>query len=321
MKDVKLWKFIVERLHKNQPVIFLCVLESSGSSPGRQGFKMAVANDDMCGSIGGGIMEHKFVEVARGLLSQHKDEAFVKKQIHSKSAPANQSGMICSGEQTLAVYAVKKQDIAAIEMIINAMENDTSLIFGFSNSGFEIPENATQSDAFVFEKKSETGFHYTEKLGFMERVHIIGGGHCSLAFSKLMKELNFFVSVYDDREELFTMQQNIFAHTKATCNYEKIADEIQEGENEYVVIMTFGYRSDGVVLRQLLDKKFRYLGLLGSKAKIEKMFSELRSEGIDDLVLKSIHAPVGLPIKSRTPEEIAISIAAEIIKVKNVNMK
>lgn len=321
MKDVKLWKFILERLHKNQPVIFLCVLESSGSSPGRQGFKMAVANDDMCGSIGGGIMEHKFVEVARGLLSQQKEEVFVKKQIHSKSAPANQSGMICSGEQTLAVYAVKKQDIAAIEIIINAIENYTSIIFGFSNNGFEIPENLTQSDTFIFEKKSETAFYFSEKLGFVERIHIIGGGHCSLAFSKFMKELNFFVSVYDDREELFTMEQNIFAHTKTICSYDNITDKIPEGENEYVVIMTFGYRSDGVVLRRLMNKKFRYLGLLGSKAKIEKIFSELRNEGVNDLLLESIHAPVGLPIKSRTPEEIAISIAAEIIKVKNVHLK
>ena len=68
MQELRMWKFILERLNKNQSVIFMCVLESSGSSPGRQGFKMAVAEDAICGSVGGGMMEHKFVELAKEKL-------------------------------------------------------------------------------------------------------------------------------------------------------------------------------------------------------------------------------------------------------------
>jgi xanthine dehydrogenase accessory factor len=71
------------------------------------------------------------------------------------------------------------------------------------------------------------------------------------------------------------------------------------------------------VLHALRGKQFRYLGLLGSKSKIEKMFSGLSNEGFAPEELKKIHAPAGLDIKSETPEEIAVSIAAEIIKVKN----
>jgi xanthine dehydrogenase accessory factor len=81
--------------------------------------------------------------------------------------------------------------------------------------------------------------------------------------------------------------------------------------------MTVGYRTDDIVLRALWKKQFRYLGLLGSKSKIEKMFNDYRSEGVPESLLEPIHAPMGISIHSQTPEEIAISIAAEIIREKN----
>ena len=110
--------------------MLLYVLESSGSSPGRQGFFMAVnANNEMAGSIGGGIMEHKFVEMAKASLEAGVEgretgagsrEAghTIKKQIHDKSASKNQSGMICSGEQTILLYPVKEGDHRVVQDII-----------------------------------------------------------------------------------------------------------------------------------------------------------------------------------------------------------
>ena len=100
-------------------------------------------------------------------------------------------------------------------------------------------------------------------------------------------------------------------------SYEEIKNFISSGENNYVVIMTFGYRTDDIAVRALLDKKFKYLGLLGSQKKIEELFNTYKNEGISKEVLKRIHSPIGISIKSQTPEEIAISIAAEIIAVKN----
>ena len=81
--------------------------------------------------------------------------------------------------------------------------------------------------------------------------------------------------------------------------------------------MTVGYRTDDVVIRTLWKKQFRYFGLLGSKSKIEKMFTDYRAEGVHDALLQPIHAPIGIAIHSQTPEDIAISIAAEIIREKN----
>lgn len=305
---------MLEKLKQQKPIVFLCVVKSTGSSPGRQGFKMAVAENEICGSIGGGIMEHKFVELAKNIIKTNAKDVLVKQQQHSKNVSVNQSGMICSGEQTMAVYPVQQNDLTVIQKIIEALEKNQSVHFQFSVEGFSLSEKPDSPLLKAFENNSETeNWKYAEIIGYKNHIHIIGGGHVSLAFSKLMRDLNFHITVYDDREDLNTMQQNGYAHNKQLVNYENI-DKLIADENDFVVIMTFGYRTDGIVLRKLTHKNFRYLGLLGSKAKVEKMILELRAEGTDETLIKKIHAPAGLPINSQTPEEIAVSIAAEIIK-------
>ncbi len=136
-----------------------------------------------------------------------------------------------------------------------------------------------------------------------------------------MSQMDFYIRVYDERKNLKTMIANESAHEKYFVReYSELNNLIPPGNNHYVVIMSFGYRTDDIALRAILDKEFKYLGLLGSKSKIEKMFEDYRKEGIDENLLKQVHTPIGIPIKSQTPEEIAVSIAAEIIKVKNKDL-
>jgi xanthine dehydrogenase accessory factor len=92
---------------------------------------------------------------------------------------------------------------------------------------------------------------------------------------------------------------------------------VPSGDDNYVVVMTIGYAFDEVVIRKLFEKDYKYFGVLGSKAKMKMLLTKLEKEGFDKAKLKQIHTPIGLPINSHTPEEIAVSIAAEIIAVKN----
>ena len=133
-----------------------------------------------------------------------------------------------------------------------------------------------------------------------------------------MSTMDFYIHLFEDREHLNTMEANNYAHEKTIVkDYTELKELIPSGENNYVVVMTFGYRTDDIAVKALVNKDFKYFGLLVSKKKIEKMFSGYKNEGIDDNLLNKIHSPIGLQIKSETPEEIAVSIAAEIIKVKN----
>ena len=297
--------------------MFLCVPESNGSSPGRKGFKMAVTKNELQGSIGGGIMEHKFVAYAKELLHEKEVSSILKKQVHSKESISNQSGMICSGDQTIALYKIQDSDQPEIKKIIASIENQKSSYFNFSHNGIIFQDQSTETISNSFQIESENQWHYIEVIGYKNYLYVIGAGHVSLAFSRIMQLLDFHVSIFDDRENLNTFEQNNFVHHKKIIDYENIIEEIGKQENQYIVIMTFGYRTDGLVIRKLINKKYKYLGLLGSKTKVAKIVKELRLEDVDELKINALYAPVGLAINSQTPEEIAVSIAAEIIKVKN----
>jgi len=173
-----------------------------------------------------------------------------------------------------------------------------------------------QSD-FSFLVSLDNTWHYTEKINRKAYVYLVGGGHVGLAVAKLFHLLDFEVSMFDDRKNLNTFEQNTYSEHKYIIDYNDIADYIKEGENTYVVILTHGYKVDKLIFSKLLPKQYKYIGLLGSKAKIAAMFASMVQEGFDKKQLEKADAPIGLPIKSKTPMEIAVSIAAKIISIRN----
>lgn len=319
-KQLLVWRLISCSLQENVPVMLLYVVESAGSSPGRAGFCMAVnARGEMEGSIGGGIMEHKFVEMAKEKLRQNEYSNSIYKQVHDKVSSQFQSGMICSGEQTNFVYKVKREDIKAVGAIVDCFEASQMGKLRLSPEGIEFSKGYCEEIAeFLHEDEHENDWFYEEKLGFENNLYIIGGGHCSLALSEFMSKMNVCIHVYEDRMNLPTFLHNNFAYKKSVIsNYSQLKDLIPSSDNNFIIVMTMGYRTDDIVIRALIQKEFKYFGVLGSKKKVEKMLQDYRAEGFTDELLKKLHAPIGIQINSQTPEEIAISIAAEIIAVKN----
>ena len=353
-RNEEIWPFIAHQIRAENKVILLQVVESIGSSPGRVGFRMAVVLNEkseeevLFGSIGGGIMEQKLVALAVTRLREGRGEAFFKRQVHRKDEARDQSGMICSGEQTVFFYTFKDTDLAVVEKIRtfltqnkqqngqkkeHSIENTEGVLF-LSELGIDCILNVTDAldtldipDLTTFKKLSnflknrvnhwKRGI-YVEKLAIKNHLYIIGGGHCALALSRQMRLLSDFrIHLFDDRMDLNTFLENDAAHEKTVVDYPTLPDIIPEGSMIYVVLMTVGYRSDEQILRGLFSKKLKYLGMLGSRAKVETMLENLKKDGFDTDFLAKIHAPIGLDIKSQTPEEIAVSIAAEIIKVKN----
>ena len=303
--------------------MLLVVAESSGSSPGRQGYKMALGVDgELIGSIGGGVMEVNLVEQSRTILSGPSEvtdglDSFISSQIHQKNSP-NSSGMICSGRQTVIFQLLKPESSKTVEAIIDRLKDGRPVGLALTLARLAFTDHP--ADDCRFERTGETDFLYSERLGYKNNLYIIGGGHCSLALSELMSKLDFYIRLFDDRPKLNTIEKNRFAH-KITIieGYDEISDLIDEGTQTFVVVMTLGYISDEIVIRQLLGKEFKYFGVLGSKAKMKTLLDTLRKEGSDPAQLAKIYTPIGLPINSRTPEEIAVSIAAEIIALKNAD--
>lgn len=307
--------------------MLLLVVESIGSSPGRAGFKALVTSGgELHGSIGGGSMEHKLVELARARLtvaagSSSSDPAataiipFLKRQIHRADAAADRSGMICSGEQTVAFYPLADKHVQLLGQLVAATENPGGLALQFNEMGISVQSDAGAAKHLV--RSSSTQWTYTEPIDERPRIVILGAGHVGLALSRTMAQLGFHVHLMDDRADLNTMAANEWAHVRSVVDYGNIGNWIAEDPGLYIVLVSFGYRTDALLVRQLLGKKFKYLGMMGSTGKIEKLLADLRADGFTEEELSRLRAPIGVPVHSKTPEEIAVSIAAEIIGVKN----
>jgi xanthine dehydrogenase accessory factor len=318
MIETRFWEFVHEKLQEGEPLMLLLVVESAGSSPGKAGFRMAVSlSGQSRGTIGGGVMERELAGQAADLLAGGGARPRLLKLLHHEGGAGNRSGMICSGWQRIALLPLGRQDGDAVDSLLFALKRNRPGRLLFSPDGMDFRPGKRPAAAVAFRYRSDDDWDYREPAGLRPTLTIIGGGHVSLALSRVMSSLDFHVRVLDDREELETMEDNAYAQEKHVVSYRHIEKHVEEGSGNYAVIMTFGHQSDAKVLKRLAGKKLSYLGMLASPAKTARIFANLKKQGVSAARLRKVHAPVGLPIHSHTADEIAISIAAEIISIKN----
>lgn len=316
MSNIDLWKFILENINSSKKVVLLTVAEASNSSPGRQCFKMAVNEDAVSfGTIGGGIMEKDMLEYSLDLLFGNETRN-IKKLYHSDKTKFEKSGLICGGFQTILFSVIDKSKAKVINNIISSIKEKNTGEFEILNNDL----NYSQSDKIIptsFDYESDDNWKYKESIGLPLIAYVAGGGHVGLAVSRIMKSIGFYVIVFDHREDVFTIEQNKYADEIIITKYEEIGEKVIESERSYVIIVTPMHAGDKDTLKSVINKEVKYIGMMGSARKIKTIFNTLREEGIDENLFKIVHTPIGLEIEAETPEEIAVSIAAEIIKVKN----
>lgn len=316
MDLVKFWNFILSDLKKQKKIALLVVADSSNSSPGRKGFKMALnENGESIGTIGGGIMENDMIKFTLRLLSS-ENHTEIKRLYHSASTRHEKSGLLCGGKQTIIFKVFTNNNLKKIEHIIKNIKNRKTGELTISQTKFNYCEGSNLSKIEFTD--DETKWEYKEQVGLIDTVYIVGGGHIGLAVSRTMKTLGFYVVVFDHRKDVFTIEQNSFADEIIIGNYEDVGEKVVEGRNSFVVIATPMHANDSASLKSVIDKNIKYIGLMGSKRKLKLIFNTLIEGGVDKNLFSKVHYPIGLEIEAETPEEIAISIAAEIIKVKNM---
>jgi xanthine dehydrogenase accessory factor len=151
-------------------------------------------------------------------------------------------------------------------------------------------------------------------------VYIFGGGHISVALARVAHQAGFSVGVADDRDtfanaERFPMASEIYT------SYEQAFEKIRPNSASYIVIVTRGHKDDMRVLAWAVETESRgfsprYIGMIGSRRKVVSVYKALETAGVSPAKFERVHAPVGLDIGAMTPEEIAVSITAELIAVR-----
>ena len=155
---------------------------------------------------------------------------------------------------------------------------------------------------------------YGELIGHEKELIVCGAGHVSMPVIRIGKMLNFRTTVIDDRAQFAKNAEAAGADSVLCSPFHEALEKIRGGQDSYFVIVTRGHQCDGECLRAILKKPYAYLGMMGSNRRVQIVKEALTREGLD---VTNLHAPIGLAIHAETPEEIAVSIMAEIIQVKN----
>ncbi len=157
---------------------------------------------------------------------------------------------------------------------------------------------------------------YIEPILPDDKVIIFGAGHTTRSLAPMLQRSGFLVSVLDDSPDLLQKDQFPGIENLSLGDMEEAARQLPSDPNAYVILLSRGFSRDEAILHQLIQKNFKYIGMIGSMKKIQTMKENLRKQGVPKEAFSKLRAPIGLDIGGETPEEIAISIAAEMIAVK-----
>ena len=313
---MKTWQFISDSISAGLKTVLLFVVDSQGSSPGRKGFCMAVnESGEFSGTIGGGIMEIKLIELAKHKLANDQLDGMIKLQFHDKEKTKNRSGLICSGRQIVALVPVSKSELALIEKL-NASESDINIKITSTGIIEHLDEDFKES----IEINHEGSFECHVTVKHMPVIHVFGAGHVGVALSNQMAMLGFAVRLYDNRDDLNTLNNLQQGIRFIQIDYQTLDHSFSTVASDFTVITSYSYNDDKILIKQLYKYSFSYIGMMGSDAKIRQLKNELAEEGISESELQHVHTPIGIPIYSKSAEEIAVSIAAQIIGIKNKHL-
>jgi xanthine dehydrogenase accessory factor len=280
----ELLRKLLELSKQGKPCAFVKITASSGSVPRGIGASMLVGTGSpaeglVAGTIGGGMVEFRAIQEAQ--------KAIEAKMSESKSYILHQNeiedlGMICGGNVTVQITYLPPGKIA----------DDFA-------------------KACLAQYEAETA-----------RALIFGGGHCGQELARILPHLGWQTVVVDDREE-FTRQELFPNCTPVHCDFQKLSENVALKPTDYIIVLTRGHAADfecvnfALKSEEALKVVLPYIGCIGSRTKIASVNRRLEEAGRGKEAIARVHAPIGLMLGGRTPEEIAIEIAGQMIETRS----
>ena len=317
--------------------ILVTIVNNSGSAPRHVGSQMLVSNVGLiCGTVGGGAIEGHAIATARAMVGSttcRVENLALKKNL----------GMACGGAAVLLYTPVNSLDeqwgsLAAelvrcmnerihsrmlLTCVDGALANGCGAALVDTDATLLAGSQAVAESFHTSEAKLETirnlgqgaviGDCFAMPVAVPPRAVVFGGGHVGVAVIEALSRVGFACTLFECRPEFALAQRVPAAREIIVGDYENIASSITLEPDDYVLIMTHTHRFDGAVLEQAVRTPLAYAGCIGSNRKIAGVRKRLQQAGVPDEVIDSVHMPIGVDIKAETPEEIAISIAAECI--------
>jgi xanthine dehydrogenase accessory factor len=331
---IELLKTLNDWLSGGHPVASATIVTHEGSTPRSAGSKMLLRSDGtMYGTVGGGLVEAQVLTAAASVLDDGEARMLDFDLTGEMAAGAD---MICGGKLRVflerigpgsdgELYAELFRRVERGENCLLAVPmgcGPRSLVPSRGPAlGADLPGSLLESARVagrdchapvVFAAMSNRWF--LEPWRAPSRLYIAGAGHVSRPTAQIAALAGFHVTVMDDRPEFANAERFPQAHELRTQDLHSCLEGLPIGPDASLVIVTRGHVHDADVLAQALRTPAGYIGMIGSRRKRDSVYQRLRSQGFTDSDLARVHCPVGLDIGAETPEEIAVSIVAELIQ-------
>ena len=341
---INLIKHILTHLENNEPIVIATIISHRGSAPRKTGSKMIISPSGATeGTIGGGVLEAKVIEKAVGNFKTPISE-LIRFSLTADDAAA--MGMECGGEVDVLMELVlpteenktlfskwtddikNKQNSLMLTAVPQAPVSPEDISRGIwtkagTAAGVLPPGTDSIEDQLRALEKQKIaqliavngGFVMVEPALVPKALYIYGAGHVAIPTAEFAAKVGFDVCVMDDREEFADPDRFDGAiDARAIPSFEQALSDISIEAHDFIVIVTRGHLHDKIVLAQALRTNAAYIGMIGSRKKRDTIYTALLDEGFCQADIDRVKCPIGLSIKAQTPEEIAISIVAELIE-------
>jgi len=339
MDNIDLFREAAAALEEGRPIALVTVVSTTGSTPGKVGYKMLVfgAGEGIAGTVGGGLLEAKMIEEARRLLYPPTVRLF---RFTVGETPDDEKG-ICGG---LVEFLIETFDRTALPLFQEMSTRTTGgeggvlvsiLAPGKASRKMRVPDVEHAPVEFPQEiaeamrdvaASGQAGVNvsaggmdvFIENLAVPPTVVLFGAGHVSSHIARFARSVHFGVVVCDDRPEYANRMRFPDADEIIVKDFVPVFDQVRIDDHSYLVIVTRGHKCDQIVLEQAVRTKARYIGMIGSRQKTRLLLQKLRDKGVPSGLLDRVYSPIGLSIGAVTPQEIALSIVCELVKVRRL---
>ena len=212
-------------------------------------------------------------------------------------------GTVGGGENEAMVVAEGLDSIRKAQARLKTVE------YGGAEVSSDVPICGGSSDIFI------------EPILPSATLYIFGAGHVGQALAKFAKIVGLRVVIIDDRVEFANKERFPEADEILVTSFKDAKEKLKLFPNAYIVIVTHGHKNDFEVLKSFVEGDLNYIGMIGSKKKVEEIFKALGKDGVPERLLKKVHAPIGMDIGAESPSEIAVSIMAEIVSTMRTTHK
>jgi xanthine dehydrogenase accessory factor len=343
MNDIEIYKKAAENLGNRENIALITAISTTGSTPGKVGYKMLVwgKKPETLGTVGGGLVEAEIIEAADNILPKTECRVLT----FNLDGTEEDGKGICGGSIELLIETFDEKSLPLFEELSTVMESgDKGILLSIISPG-KSPDkiflkNAKQLNSITnidltpeiiesihklaakeqFAKKTlPDGVRiFIETISEQPMVFIFGAGHLAYYISQYAKSLHFRYTVYDDRAEYANKERFPQADNIIVEDYESVLDKVKINKNSYIVIVTKGHKSDEIVLEKVVKTDVKYIGMIGSKTKTLTILKKLSEKGIPAESLKKVYSPIGISIGALTPQEIALSIVSELVKIRRL---